>query len=297
MKASHFAAIASLVFASPALATTLVVPGPAAGNAQGPAPFNYYGSSGSRVQEIYASSFFAGAELINGLSFRAYPGAAPSLFFGDSVDISDVVIRLSTTAAGANESGSLPSATFADNLESDATTVYSGALDLTTAATGTGPQPFDYTVSFSQPFLVQSSRWRFAARRDHTLRRHGERRRLRLSHIRHRQHGRRRRLQRRQPERRGRDERNALDGRRHNRVFGQFGGGSRAQRVAHDGHGLRSSGRRNVEAPVGADRSEADLIGRGPLALSPAKPSFWWGASPYPAAAADFSLSPLRVFG
>jgi hypothetical protein len=152
MKASHFVAIASLVFASPALATTLVVPGPAAGNAQGPAPFNYYGSSGSRVQEIYASSFFAGAELIKGLSFRAYPGAAPSLFFGDSVDISDVVIRLSTTAAGANESGSLPSATFADNLESDATTVYSGALDLTTAATGTGPQPFDYTVSFSQPF-------------------------------------------------------------------------------------------------------------------------------------------------
>jgi hypothetical protein len=96
---------------------------------------------------------FPGAELINGFSFRAYPGAAPSSFFGNSVDISDVVIKLSTTAAGADESGSLPSATFADNLESDATTVFSGALDLATAATGTGPQPFDYTDSFSQPFL------------------------------------------------------------------------------------------------------------------------------------------------
>jgi hypothetical protein len=153
MKARHLATIASLVFASPALATTLIVPGPATGNAQAPTPFNYYGSSGSRVQQIYASKLFPGAELINGFSFRAYPGAAPSSFFGNSVDISDVVIKLSTTAAGADESGSLPSATFADNLESDATTVFSGALDLATAATGTGPQPFDYTDSFSQPFL------------------------------------------------------------------------------------------------------------------------------------------------
>jgi PEP-CTERM motif len=153
MKASHFVAITSLVFVSPALADTLIVPGPGTGNAQGPTPFNYYGSSGSRVQEIYASSFFSGAELIDGFSFRAYPGAAPSFFFGNSVDISDAVIQLSTTSAGTDESGSLPSATFADNLGSDATTVYSGALDLTTAATGTGPQPFDYTVSFSTPFL------------------------------------------------------------------------------------------------------------------------------------------------
>ena len=58
MKASHFVAIASLVLASPALATTLIVPGPGTGNAQGPTPFNYYGSSGSRVQQIYYSSFF-----------------------------------------------------------------------------------------------------------------------------------------------------------------------------------------------------------------------------------------------
>lgn len=153
MKARHLIAVAALVLASPALATTLIVPSPATGNAQAPTPFNYYGSAGSHIQQIYASNFFTGAALINGFSFRAYPGAAPSFFFGNSVDISDVVIKLSTTAAGTNESGSLPSATFADNLGSDATMVFSGALDLSTAATGTGPQPFDYTVSFSQPFM------------------------------------------------------------------------------------------------------------------------------------------------
>jgi hypothetical protein len=161
MKASHLVAIASLVLASPALATTLIVPGPAKGNAQAPTPFNYYGSSGSRVQQIYASSFFPGAELIDGCSFRAYPGAAPSFFFGNSVDISDAVIQLSTTAAGADESGSLPSATFADNLGSDAKTVFSGALDLATAATGTGPQPFDYTVSLPSGATVSGQGFGF----------------------------------------------------------------------------------------------------------------------------------------
>ena len=70
--------------------------------------------------EIYASSLpYAGAstELIDGFSFRAYPGAAPSFFFGNSVDISDVVIKLSTTAGRRStmKAGPLPSATFADN--------------------------------------------------------------------------------------------------------------------------------------------------------------------------------------
>ena len=158
MKYSHLITMASIVFASPAIASSLVVPGPGTGNAQAPTPFNYYGSSGSQVQQIYASSFFPGEELISGFSFRAYPGAAPSFFFSNTVNISDVVIQLSTTSAGADESGLLPSATFADNLGGDATTVYSGALTLTTAATGIGAQPFDYTVTFSQPFLQSKER-------------------------------------------------------------------------------------------------------------------------------------------
>ena len=145
--------LVSCLLAAPALGETLVEPGAGPGNAQGPAPFNYYGSAGSHVQEIYASRLFAGPVSIDGFSFRAYPGAAPSFFFGNTVNISNAVIRLSTTQAGADESGSLPSADFADNLGMDATTVYSGALTLTTAATGMDPQPFDYTVNFSTPFL------------------------------------------------------------------------------------------------------------------------------------------------
>jgi hypothetical protein len=140
------------LIASPVLADTVIAPG-SAGNAQGPAPLRYYGDSGSRVQQIYDGSFFSGPVEISGLSFRAYPGAAPSGFFSNSVSVSDILVRLSTTAVSANEaSGLQPSATFASNLGADLTTVYSGALTLTTAATGTGPQPFDYTINFASPF-------------------------------------------------------------------------------------------------------------------------------------------------
>jgi hypothetical protein len=111
MKASHLIAVAAFVFASPALATTLIVPGPATGNAQAPTPFNYYGRSGSRVQQVYAASLFPGAELIEGFSFKAYPGAAPS-FFSNSIDISEVVIKLSTTVAGTDEGGFSPQRDF-----------------------------------------------------------------------------------------------------------------------------------------------------------------------------------------
>lgn len=157
MKYTHLLMMASVVLATPAVAATDIVPGPANGNAQSPTPFNYYGSSGSRVQQIYDSGFFPSEDLIKGFSFRAYPGAAPSFFFSNSVNISDAIIRLSTTTAGANESGVLPSATFADNLGGDVKTVFSGALHLTTAATGIGAQPFDYTVNFTSPFLYDPS--------------------------------------------------------------------------------------------------------------------------------------------
>ena len=71
MKASHLVAIASLVLASPALATTLIVPGPGTGNAQGPTPFNYYGSSGSRVQQIYDLKLFPRRRAYQRLQFQS----------------------------------------------------------------------------------------------------------------------------------------------------------------------------------------------------------------------------------
>lgn len=145
------AAVAALCTAMPASAAVIVVP-PAPGNAQGPAPLRYYGTGGSRVQQIYASSYFTGPQTITALSFRAYPGAAPSGFFSNSVSVSNISVTAGLTGASGNDSSGLPSTTFANNI-TGGQTVFSGPLTLTTAATGTGSQPFDYTISFSSPFL------------------------------------------------------------------------------------------------------------------------------------------------
>jgi len=155
MKIHMIALSALLLAAAPAVADTVVAPG-VAGNAQGPAPIRYFGSGGSRVQQIYSSDFFTGIQSISALSFRAYPGAAPSGFFGNSVTVSDIIVRLSTTSAG-DETGTLASSSFANNVGADVATVFSGALTLSTAATGTGEQPFDYTISFATPFVYDAS--------------------------------------------------------------------------------------------------------------------------------------------
>ncbi len=145
------AAIAATTFLSaPAFAQQVVPNVP--GNAQGPAPLRFYGTGGSHVQQIYASSYFTGLQVINSISFRAFPGSAPSGFFSNTVNVSNITISAGLTGASGNDSSGLPSATFANNI-TGASTVYSGALTLTTAATGTGPQPFDYTINFMNPFV------------------------------------------------------------------------------------------------------------------------------------------------
>lgn len=150
-------ALLASVAAAPAMAADVIVPS-TTGNAQGPAPLRYYGTGGSRVQQIYASSFFSGTQSINSISFRAYPGAAPSGFFSNSVSVSDVTIRLATTALSANESSGLqPGTNFDANLGTAFATAFTGPLTLTTAATGTGTQPFDYTITFATPFVYDAS--------------------------------------------------------------------------------------------------------------------------------------------
>lgn len=134
-----------------------VAPGSAAsspGNAQGVTPIRFYGAGGSRVQEVYSSSFFdgLGPQLISALQFRPFPGASPSGFFSDTVNISNIQVSLSTTAF-LDESGTPLSAVFANNIGADNQTVYSGALTLQTAATGIPVRNFDYTISFQTPFL------------------------------------------------------------------------------------------------------------------------------------------------
>ena len=51
-------ALAVACMPAPVLAQEVVPPD--AGNAQGPAPLRYFGTGGSRVQQIYASSYFSG---------------------------------------------------------------------------------------------------------------------------------------------------------------------------------------------------------------------------------------------
>ena len=143
---------AASLCAAPAFAGTVTAPG-GGGDAQGPTPLNYYGSGGSQTQQIYSASFFNGPTTITGVSFRAYPGGAPSFFSSNSVSVSDLVVSLANTSASANENaGVAPSTTFAGNIGANAATVFSGAITLTTAATGVGAQPFDYTVNFTTPF-------------------------------------------------------------------------------------------------------------------------------------------------
>lgn len=155
-----FAAAAAIAtsFAWPAAATVFtILPGGfenQGGGFQGPAPLRFPGGGGSRSQLVYESSLFGdfdGPRSITGLDLRTFPGIAPSLFFGNSVTASNVVIRLSTTARG--DEGNPLSTTFATNVGADEAVVFSGRLTLTTAANGSLPvSPFDYSIDFATPF-------------------------------------------------------------------------------------------------------------------------------------------------
>ncbi len=127
----------------------------AGGGAQGPAPLRFPGSGGARTQQVYESQLFGnfdGPRSITGIDLRAFPGFAPGTFFGNSVTASNIMIRLSTTQRG--DEGNALSSTFANNIGADQTLVYSGALTLTTAATGATPvNPFDYSITFQNAFV------------------------------------------------------------------------------------------------------------------------------------------------
>lgn len=144
-------------FAPPAGAAFVVAPGgneAALGNAQSPGPFRFYGTGGSRNQVVYDAGFFAtGPVLVQAVSFRPFANFG-SLFFGNTLTVSDVTITLSTTPRGGEGPGQ-PSESFASNVGADVRTVFSGPLTLSTAFTPAagGTLAFDYTVRFQQPFL------------------------------------------------------------------------------------------------------------------------------------------------
>lgn len=155
------AVMTAIGVAAPASAALLTVVPPGfenmGGNAQGPAPLRFPGAGGSRVQQVYESQLFSGfgnsAQSITRIDFRAFPGSAPSFLFSNTVTVSDIQIRLSTTAGG-DEGANQLSANFAANVGANVVTVYTGPLTLTTAANGNTPvSPFDYTIQLQTPFI------------------------------------------------------------------------------------------------------------------------------------------------
>ena len=128
---------------------TVVVPNAqanAAGNSSNVFPFNprSTGTTTIRYQQVYrASEFPAGIYMISAVAFRGEP-AAP--FSGTTGTLQ---VDLSTTAAAPDAL----STTFASNLGTDTTTVFSGKWSLSTANNGT----FDMVLTFTTPFRYDTS--------------------------------------------------------------------------------------------------------------------------------------------
>jgi hypothetical protein len=122
------------------------------GNANNVSPFSIAG----RNQQVFAASEFASLSepaLITKISFRTdasfVEGRPPSLPF--SSEIPDIQIALSTTNAAVDRLSEI----FANNIGSDETIVYRGALSLSSAFTSPaiGPKPFDVSINLQNPFL------------------------------------------------------------------------------------------------------------------------------------------------
>jgi hypothetical protein len=120
------------------------------GNVNNASPFRFAG----RNQQIFAASeftFLSQPALITKISFR------PDAIFGEpfSATIPNIQIALSTTSATVDGLSEI----FADNIGADETVVFSGALLLSSAFTGsaTGPKDFDISINLQTPFLYDPS--------------------------------------------------------------------------------------------------------------------------------------------
>ncbi len=149
MRVCHVAATLGILAANPAFAADIVTitPNPApSGQAQSPAPFTYRGTSGSRTQQVYASSFFSGPQMLTSLAFRSTPG------FRNGANYASVNISLSTTMFG-DETGTPLSADFSSNIGADALLVYRGAISFTAPIS----DGFEYIVNFDNAFRYDPS--------------------------------------------------------------------------------------------------------------------------------------------
>jgi len=120
------------------------------GNGNNGFPFNIanFGVASQRYQQVYGAPDFAalpGPVLITELIFRPDGGLGRPF----NQTLTDVQINLSTTSV---EPDNL-SATFADNVGTDDTIVFDGALSLSSADSGSGPRDFDIVIVLETPFL------------------------------------------------------------------------------------------------------------------------------------------------
>ena len=132
-----------------------------AGNGQSLAPFTEVGDrNGNLYQQVYSSDFFTSVgptQSITAVAFRPKQGAFGS-FIGSTLTVSDLVVRLSTTARNADTD--FPNGLNGDlatNAGPDAQTVFRGPVSLTTTRGlfDTGVGNFDYRVAFQTPFTYR----------------------------------------------------------------------------------------------------------------------------------------------
>ena len=147
---THIFAFVIAIADLPAYAATVVSPSARTasdGNGATGHPFSqieaYY-----RWQQVFVASDFValgGPLLVSAISLRPN-GQAPWTY-----TLPNVQLSLSTTAGSPSSLNS----TFAQNVGSDRTTVFSGQLTLQTANTGpsNGPKAFDIVIPFQTPFL------------------------------------------------------------------------------------------------------------------------------------------------
>jgi hypothetical protein len=136
--------------AVPCVQADVIVPGSAAtveGNLNNGFPFSIGAGHSQRYQQVYSSTEFLTPVLISGVAFRP-DGSVGGAFLST---LPNVQITLSTTGAAVD--GLSP--TFATNVGGNVTTVFSGALSLSSSFTGPpgGPKDFDIAIVFTTPFL------------------------------------------------------------------------------------------------------------------------------------------------
>ncbi len=154
MRAAILAAVAALGLASAAQAGTIIVPGDYAGT-EGPANSGIARTLDTEhLQYQYSASLFSGVTTFDGVAFR-YDGNVSNSGARNGLSSFDSSLKIELGTATSDIADR--SATFANNLGSDAVTVLSGPYDQD-AEVGTGQaRRFTIVFNFTTPFTYDPS--------------------------------------------------------------------------------------------------------------------------------------------